>query len=171
MHKEHVYIGLGSNQGDSQAVLLSALQAIDEHADMRVLKVSSHYASTPMGPQNQPDFVNAVALLETTLSPQELLSQLQHIETAHGRERKSERWGPRTLDLDILLYGNKKMTTPALTIPHYGMAEREFVLVPLFEIAPSMIMPDGQPLAAWVARCTLDGLRRLRSFQSTAKSV
>tara|TARA_B100002003_G_C14048425_1_gene505016 strand:- start:620 stop:1123 length:504 start_codon:yes stop_codon:yes gene_type:complete len=162
MHKEHVYIGLGSNQGESQALLKSALGAIDGISKTRVLSTSSLYASAPMGPQNQPDFINSVALLETSLAPLALLRALQEIEQTHGRVRKKERWGPRTLDLDILLFGDQTLATPELTVPHYGMAEREFVLVPLFEIAPGMIMPDGKPLAAWVAKLSLDGLRRLR---------
>jgi len=163
MHKEHVYIGLGSNQGESQALLKSALGAIDGISETRVLSTSSLYASAPMGPQDQPDFINSVALLETSLAPLALLRALQEIEQTHGRVRKKERWGPRTLDLDILLFGDQSLTTSELTVPHYGMAEREFVLVPLFEIAPGMIMSDGKPLAAWVAKCSLDGLRRLRS--------
>ncbi|MBU3023904.1 2-amino-4-hydroxy-6-hydroxymethyldihydropteridine diphosphokinase [Aestuariibacter sp. A3R04] len=161
MHKEHVYIGLGSNQGDSEEVLSQAMADIDVLENSRLLARSSLYVSSPMGPQDQPNFVNAVCLAETSLPPAELLCALQDIEQAHGRVRKADRWGPRTLDLDILLYGNQHIDTPDLTIPHYGMADREFVLVPLFEIAPSMIMPDGKPLALWVAKCNLDGLKRL----------
>lgn len=161
MHKEHVYIGLGSNLGDSGALLEAACSEMAELDQTRVLARSSVYGSSPMGPQDQPDYLNAVCLLETSLEPLTLLHQLQRIEKEHGRERKAERWGPRTLDLDILLYGNVEMNTEELTLPHYGMAEREFVMVPLFEIAPSMIMPDGNPIALWVSRCNLDGLRRL----------
>ncbi|MBU2977321.1 2-amino-4-hydroxy-6-hydroxymethyldihydropteridine diphosphokinase [Alteromonas sp. C1M14] len=161
MHKEHAYISLGSNMGDSQTTLKAAFDEIDSLHSCRLLTTSSLYLSAPMGPENQPDYVNAVCLIETTLDPQELLAQLQDIELRYGRERKEERWGPRTLDLDILLYGNQTISTPDLTVPHYGMAEREFVMVPLFEIAPSMIMPDGNAIALWVAKCNLDGLRRL----------
>ncbi|WP_018984789.1 2-amino-4-hydroxy-6-hydroxymethyldihydropteridine diphosphokinase [Salinimonas chungwhensis] len=171
MHKAHSYIGLGSNQGDSSALLDSALKAIDALDDTRVLKASSLYASSPMGPKDQPDFVNAVVLIETSLAPLSLLHALQNIESSHGRMRSGERWGPRTLDLDILMYGDQVLQSEELTVPHYGMGDREFVLVPLFEIAPNMVMPDGQPLAAWVAKCNLDGLRRLKDFQSSAKSV
>ena len=163
MHKEHVYIGIGSNQGDSAQIIQSALKAIGQLSETRVLEHSSLYASSPMGPKDQPDFLNAVALLETTLPALSLLHGLQEIEQSYGRVRKEERWGPRTLDLDILLFGNQHIDNRELTIPHYGIAEREFVLVPLFEIAPNMIMPDGKPLAAWVAKCSLEGLRRLRS--------
>ncbi len=163
MHKETVFIGLGSNLGESQAQLLSALLAIQEIPQTKLEKVSSFYASSPMGPKDQPDYINAVAQLSTSQAPQTLLEGLQAIENQHGRVRKGERWGPRTLDLDILLYGRQTIKTQTLVIPHYGMAEREFVLVPLFEIAPEMVMPDGKPLSRWVARCSLDGLRRLPS--------
>lgn len=163
MHKEHVYLGLGSNLGESAETLHQAFDAINNIEDTRVLRKSSRYSSTPMGPQDQPDYVNAVCLIETALKPHSLLKQLQAIELAHGRERKGERWGPRTLDLDILLYGAESVATTDLIIPHSGMSEREFVLVPLFEIAPTMIMPDGKPIAQWVAKCSLDGLRRLRT--------
>ncbi|GGW83046.1 2-amino-4-hydroxy-6-hydroxymethyldihydropteridine diphosphokinase [Alteromonas halophila] len=161
MNKEHVYIGLGSNLDAPQAQIARALEALDQLDDTRVLSRSSLYASKPMGPQDQPDFVNAVCLLETGYQPEAFLGELQKIENTQGRKRKSERWGARTLDLDILLFGSQTIDTPTLTVPHYGMSEREFVLVPLFEIAPSMIMHDGKPLAQWVARCNLDGLRRL----------
>ncbi len=163
MHKEHVYLGLGSNLGESTATLQQAFDAINSIEDTRLLRTSSLYSSTPMGPRDQPDYVNAVCLIETTLKPHSLLKQLQAIELAHGRERKGERWGPRTLDLDILLYGAESVATTDLIIPHSGMSEREFVMVPLFEIAPNMVMPDGKPIAQWVASCNLDGLRRLRT--------
>jgi 2-amino-4-hydroxy-6-hydroxymethyldihydropteridine diphosphokinase len=89
------------------------------------------------------------------------LGTLQDIENNHGRERIGDRWGPRTLDLDILLYNDLILNTQNLTLPHYGMQEREFVLVPLFEIAPDKIMQDGRSLASWVAKCNLDGLYRI----------
>ncbi|MCU7554548.1 2-amino-4-hydroxy-6-hydroxymethyldihydropteridine diphosphokinase [Alteromonas sp. ASW11-19] len=163
MTKEHAYIGLGSNQGESQSLVQDALNAIGALDDTRLLQTSSLYTSSPMGPQDQPDYLNAVCLIETALSPHALLKALQKIEQQHGRVRKAERWGPRTLDLDILLYGAHTVDSADLTIPHYGMAEREFVMVPLFEIAPTMVMPDGKPIAQWVANCSLDGLRRQRA--------
>ncbi len=163
MLKEHVYIGIGSNLGDSEQQAADAFEAIGNLEGTRLLKTSSLYASKPMGPQDQPDYINAVCLIETTLKPHSLLKQLQSIELECGRERKGDRWGPRTLDLDILLYGSEHIDTADLIIPHYGMAEREFVMVPLFEIAPTMVMKDGKPIANWVANCSLDGLRRLRA--------
>ena len=161
MHNHNAYIGLGSNLGESVQQLVSAICALNELEGCTVVKCSSFYQSKPMGPQDQPSYINAVAHIATTSSPQDLLIQLQNIENLHGRVREKERWGPRTLDLDILLYENETINTDVLTIPHYGMAEREFVLVPLFEIAPSMIMPDGSPIATWVAKCSLQGLKRL----------
>lgn len=163
MATEHAYVGLGSNLGASEDQLGTAFGEIDKLPETRLLKRSSLYKSSPMGPKNQPDYVNAVCLIETRLEPHDLLARLQKIELEHGRERKGERWGPRTLDLDILLYGDHTVSTDSLTIPHYGMAEREFVMVPLFEIAPSMVMPDGKPISHWVSCCNLDGLKRLRA--------
>ncbi|MDC8829942.1 2-amino-4-hydroxy-6-hydroxymethyldihydropteridine diphosphokinase [Alteromonas gilva] len=164
-HTSIVYIGLGSNLGDSAGQLGSALSAIDALSDTQIVNTSSFYQSKPMGPPDQPVYVNAVAQLTTALAPHELLNELQKIESQHGRVRQGERWGPRTLDLDILLFGNETIKTDTLTVPHVGMSEREFVLVPLFEISPEMVMPDGLPLSVWVSRCSLDGLKRLTSFK------
>lgn len=160
-NNKSVYIGLGSNLGTSVQILVSAVCAINALDNTEVIESSSFYQSKPMGPPDQPEYINAVVRVATQLSPHELLHSLQKIEGAHGRVRKEERWGPRSLDLDILLFGNECIDTPDLTIPHYGMPEREFVLVPLFEITPDMIMPDGNPLSVWVSRCSLDGLKRL----------
>ena len=159
---ETAYIGLGSNLGNSQETIISACKALAQNKHIKLLSTSSLYFSSPMGPKDQPDFVNAVCNISTTLSPNALLEVCQSIEHGFGRERKAERWGPRTLDLDILLYGSQTITTEQLTIPHAGMAQREFVLVPLFEIASDLIMPDGHPIAKWVANCSLEGLSRIR---------
>ncbi|WP_412972266.1 2-amino-4-hydroxy-6-hydroxymethyldihydropteridine diphosphokinase [Glaciecola sp. MF2-115] len=155
------YIGLGSNMGNPVQQLQSAFQAIDEHSQMTLLAKSHLYASSPMGPQDQPDYVNAVCKIKTSLQPQELLATLQSIENQQDRKRNGERWGPRTLDLDILLYNDLALNTKNLTVPHYGMKNREFVLVPLFEISPDIIMQDGRSLATWVAKCNLEGLYRI----------
>ena len=114
-----------------------------------------------MGPQDQPDYVNAVAALDTTLEAEALLDALQQIEQLHGRQRKAERWGPRTLDLDILLYNNTVINSPRLTVPHYGMRQREFVLYPLYEIAPQLQLPDGTVLSSLLAQVPLNGLQKL----------
>lgn len=119
---------------------------------------SSLYRSAPLGPANQPDYVNAVMAVETALAPLALLDALQALETAFGRVRHGERWGPRTLDLDILLYGSEILATDRLTVPHPGLAEREFVLYPLQEIAPDLNIPGLGPLADLVRRCPRRGL-------------
>lgn len=169
MLSDIAYIGLGSNLGAPVQQLEQALKTIEMHSQM-VLVASSHfYASSPMGPQNQPDYVNAVCKIKTSLQPQELLTTLQDIENQQGRERVGDRWGPRTLDLDILLFNDLALKTSELTLPHYGMQEREFVLVPLFEISPDLIMQDGRSLATWVAKCNLDGLYRIDQQTSSIK--
>ena len=111
-----------------------------------------------MGPQDQPDYINAVAKIHTELSPLALLDCTQAIEQNQGRERKEERWGPRSLDLDIVLYGNEVIDSERLTIPHYGMKVREFVLYPLFEIAPQLQLPDGTELLALLQQVSRNGL-------------
>jgi 2-amino-4-hydroxy-6-hydroxymethyldihydropteridine diphosphokinase len=155
------YIGLGSNLEEPRAQLERALDALTRLQQSELLEHSAFYRSAPMGPADQPDYVNAVAALHTALAPLELLDALQAIERAQGRQRGPQRWGPRTLDLDILLYGGRTIDSPRLTIPHPGLAERNFVLVPLFEIAPELVLPDGRTLAALVAACPGDGLVRL----------
>ena len=165
---EQVFIGLGSNldhpsNGSPQQQLQLAAEAIANDEQIFDVQMSSLYSSSPMGPKNQPDYINAVARLRCQCSADELLEKLQKIEMEFGRVRNAERWGPRTLDLDILLFDQQIIQSKRLTIPHYGMAEREFVLVPLFELVPDMVMPDGRPIAAWVSKCSFKGLRRLRS--------
>ena len=106
----------------------------------------SFYRTPPLGPQDQPDYLNAAVALETSLAPEELLNHTQRIELQQGRVRKAERWGPRTLDLDIMLFGNEVINTERLTVPHYDMKNRGFMLWPLFEIAPELVFPDGEML-------------------------
>jgi len=129
------YIGLGSNLSQPKRQLASALRALSDLPGTRVRAVSSFYRSAPMGFVDQPDFVNAVAWVETTLEARPLLEHLLAIETRHGRVR-ARRDGPRTLDLDLLVHGNVKCDEPGLTLPHPRMHERAFVLVPLAEISP-----------------------------------
>lgn len=152
------YIGIGSNLGDPVAQAKQAIAALKDISDSRLMSVSSLYASKPMGPSYQPDYVNAVAMLETSLEPLALLDALQHIEQTQGRVRKAERWGPRTLDLDILLISDLTIEQPRLTVPHYGMREREFVLYPLLEIAPQLVLPDGTALEQLTTQCPRNGL-------------
>ncbi|ELR66423.1 2-amino-4-hydroxy-6-hydroxymethyldihydropteridine pyrophosphokinase [Photobacterium marinum] len=152
------YIAIGSNLGDPVAQANSAIEALKTVPGIKVVAESSLYSSTPMGPQDQPDYINAVVAIDTTLSPIELLDQTQAIEMKHGRERKDERWGPRTLDLDIILYGDLVQETERLTIPHYGMKVREFVLYPLAEIAPDLILPDQTALQTLLSQVDRNGL-------------
>ena len=140
------YIGLGSNLSKPIEQIEKAIEKVGIIPQSRLLSVSSLYLSKPMGPQDQNDYINAVLALETALSAIELLNALQSIENNAGRVRKENRWGARILDLDIILFGNEIINTDRLTIPHYGMSEREFVLLPLAEIAPKLILPNGESI-------------------------
>lgn len=142
---DKVYIALGSNLANPQAQLISALQAMNQLRGSSLVSVSSFYQSKPLGPQDQPDYVNAVACLETSLAPLALLDELQRIEHEQGRVRL-RRWGERTLDLDILLYADQIIQSERLTVPHYDMHQREFVIIPLAEIAPHLSLPNGQSI-------------------------
>ena len=139
-----VYIGLGSNLDNPVLQIEQALLILDTIPTTNLITHSTLYRSPPLGPQNQPDYINAVAMLTTELSPLALLSKLQAIENKQGRVRNVRRWGPRILDLDILLYGNKQLQTPSLTLPHPGLHKRAFVLYPLYECCPNLVLPDGQ---------------------------
>lgn len=135
-------IALGSNLGDSRQILDKAIEILDHTPGITIIAQSSWYQTTPVGPP-QPDYLNGCATLAVQLSPQELLAKLLTIETQFGRVRR-ERWGARTLDIDLLLYGNLILETPTLTLPHPRMHERAFVLVPLAEIAPDWVEPRSQ---------------------------
>ncbi|ECC7019895.1 2-amino-4-hydroxy-6-hydroxymethyldihydropteridine diphosphokinase, partial [Salmonella enterica] len=139
-------IALGSNQASPLEQVNAALKAIAGIPDSRIVAVSSFYRTPPLGPQNQPDYLNAAVALDTALTAEDLLNHTQRIELQQGRIRKAERWGPRTLDLDIMLFGDEVINTQRLTVPHYDMKNRGFMLWPLFEIAPDLIFPDGLPL-------------------------
>lgn len=160
---QQVHIGLGSNLGDSRQQLEQAMQAMHQLPKTRLVKASSLYSSAPLGPADQPRYTNAVALLETGLEPLELLAQLQAIEQLHGRERRDERWGPRTLDLDILLFGTQSITLEHLQVPHYHMHMRPFVLYPLAEVScADLPLPDGRLLVDLLLQCPPDSsLHRL----------
>ncbi|HAS6348099.1 TPA: 2-amino-4-hydroxy-6-hydroxymethyldihydropteridine diphosphokinase [Vibrio vulnificus] len=153
-----VYIAIGSNLADPVVQAKNAIDALKQLPKSRFLCASQLYSSTPMGPQNQPDYINAVAAIETELTPLELLDCTQAIELDQGRVRKEERWGPRTLDLDIILYGDEVIDSERLTVPHYGMKEREFVLYPLAEIAPNLTLPDGTELSQLLTTVDRNGL-------------
>ncbi|HDN9016819.1 TPA: 2-amino-4-hydroxy-6-hydroxymethyldihydropteridine diphosphokinase [Aeromonas salmonicida] len=153
-----VFVAIGSNLADPLGQARRAVDALAALPESELQQASSFYSSRPMGPADQPDYVNAVVLLTTRLGPLALLDQLQKIELEQGRVRKDERWGPRTLDLDLLLYGNQIIGHERLVVPHYGMKEREFVLLPLAEIAPALVLPCGTPLVELVARCPTNDL-------------
>ncbi len=141
------YVGLGSNLGEREATLRQALEALGSIDGIEVVAVSSFRETDPVGMVDQPRFVNAAAALETTLGPRELLESLLEVERGLGRDRnREERWGPRTIDLDLLLYGDETVAEPGLVIPHPRLAERAFVLQPLLELDPGLRLPDGRPL-------------------------
>ncbi len=137
---ERVLIGLGSNQGDSVAICLAAIQCLADHPRVHLVKRSSFYRTAPLLVTDQPWFINSVVLFETDLHPKELLDLMLQIESDFGRIRQT-RWGPRTLDLDLLAYGDRQFDLPALTIPHPRLHERRFVLEPLLEIDPDWVHP------------------------------
>ncbi|MDL4617194.1 2-amino-4-hydroxy-6-hydroxymethyldihydropteridine diphosphokinase [Citrobacter amalonaticus] len=141
-----VYIALGSNLASPLEQVNAAVNAIGEIPESRIVALSSFYRTPPLGPQDQPDYLNAAVALATTLEAETLLDHTQRIELQQGRVRKSERWGPRTLDLDIMLFGDRVINSERLTVPHYDMKNRGFMLWPLFEIAPDLHFPDGTSL-------------------------
>lgn len=154
-----VFIAVGSNLSDPVSQANAAIDALKQLPKSEFVKTSSLYSSTPMGPKNQPDYINAVVEIKTELTPLELLDCTQAIELEQGRVRKEERWGPRTLDLDLILYGNEVIDSERLVVPHYGMKEREFVLYPLAEIAPNLTLPCGTRLEDLLKVVEQNGLR------------
>lgn len=156
-----VYIGLGSNLENPLSRLQQALKQLTEIKEFDKLKMSAFYKSKPMGPKNQPDYINAVAGFITTMPAEQVLDELHKIENLHGRTR-TEHWGPRTLDLDILLYDSEVIKTDRLTIPHIGISERNFVLYPLHELVDSDFeIPTMGKLKDLLESCEMDGLQRL----------
>lgn len=135
------YIGIGSNLDDPQRQVRSAIDALARLPDSRFLRASRLFRTPPWGRTDQPAFVNAAAAVSTRLAPRALLDALLAIERAHGRHRDATRWGPRVLDLDILLYGDTSIAEPGLEIPHPHLAERAFVLLPLADLDPGLTVP------------------------------
>lgn len=155
---EQAYIAIGSNLGEPLTQAQQAIQALNALPNSRIAAISSFYRTKPLGPQDQPDYLNLAVLLETDLEPETLLDYTQKIELDLGRVRKAERWGPRTLDLDIMLFGNCVINTSRLTVPHYGLKEREFMLYPLSEISPNLVFPDGELLSERLTHIPRNGL-------------
>ena len=156
------FVALGSNLDDPPSQVRAGLRAIADLADTRLISVSSLYRNPAVGYRDQPDFVNAVARIATHLAPRALLDALLEIERARGRVREFLN-APRTLDLDVVLYGDRVVEEPGLTIPHPRMLERAFVMVPLGEIAPEAIIPGAGPVAALAARIDGTGMTKLAS--------
>ncbi len=153
-----VYIALGSNLAQPLQQVNTALEALEHIPRTSLIACSPLYRTKPLGPQNQPDYLNAVVALDTQLPPEQLLDHTQAIERNQGRVRKDERWGPRTLDLDMMLYGDLVIDTDRLTVPHYGLKQREFMLYPLADIAPDLVFPDGETLAECLQRVPKNGM-------------
>ncbi len=154
---ERAYIAIGGNLGNRRAYLQAGIKEVAALPGTRLAAISRAYETQAVGPVAQPDFLNAVFAIETSLAPAPLLAALLAAEKKHQRQRRI-RWGPRTLDLDLLLYGERTVNSAALTLPHPRMHERRFVLVPLCEIAPRLLHPiTGRPFAAYLAALAGDG--------------
>lgn len=153
------FLALGSNLGDRRSHLAEALQRLQSNDNVLVARVSSVYETSPVGVVDQPDFLNLVAEIRTRLKPENLLAHALAVEALLGRVRR-ERWGPRTLDIDLLWFNGEIMTTPTLTLPHPRWAERAFVVVPLAEIAPDLLV-DGAPARVRALRFGEAGVKNL----------
>ncbi len=160
------YVGLGSNLADPIYQLRQAFAELDAIPDTSVVSISGLYRSAPVGPQNQADFINAAVSLDTQQSAINLLKHLLDIEQQHGRDRSVGRWGPRTLDLDLLLFGADILQEESLIVPHPAMHERSFVLIPLAEIAPEIIIPGRGKVDDLAQRCNREGIETVDSVHS-----
>jgi len=160
------YIGLGSNLDNPVGQIRAALVELAKIRSTGLLSTSALYRSSPMGPQDQPDYVNAAAAIDTGLTPQDLLVELLRIEHEAGRNRQNAvHWGPRILDLDLLVYADQQINEPQLKVPHPGIAERNFVVMPLFEIAPDLYIPRAGTLRHLARSLDSEGLQRLLAEQ------
>ena len=155
------YVGLGSNLGDSRSFLRRAIEAIGSFPDTRLVLTSSHYRTVPFGPVEQGAFINAVAGVVTRQTPLDFLRSLRGLERQLGRAETRVRWGPREIDLDLLVHGDGTITTDELTLPHVGIPERDFVLYPLRDIAPQLHIPGMGRVAELAARVADRGIERL----------
>ena len=155
------YVGIGSNLDRPAHQVQRALAALPQIAQTRLVLQSSLYGSTPLGPEPQPDFVNAVAGLLTQLDAQQFLDGLRLLEAELGREPSQARWGPRRIDLDLLTFGQQRIDSPSLTLPHPGIVQRNFVLYPLSEVAPDLLVPGCGRVAELASRVDPTGIWRL----------
>lgn len=162
-------LGLGGNIGDPPAAMAEALRVFDTREDCRVLSVSRLYSTPPWGKTDQADFFNACALVETSLEPEALLDLCLSIERGMKRERV-ERWGPRTIDLDVLTFGERRQKTGKLELPHPRMTERAFVMLPLADIAPEMVV-NGKSVREWLADADVAGINVVREDKGWWRSL
>lgn len=156
-----VYIGIGSNLDTPLQHVQNAIKELTHLALDNNLQASSIYQSKPLAGMKQPDYFNAVATFRTNLQAHDLLDKLQAIEQQHGRIRTGEHWGPRTLDLDLILFGNEQINDDRLTVPHAGMLERNFVLIPLSELDPELRLPDNSALKYWLEQSSSEGIIKI----------
>ena len=156
-----IYIGIGSNLANPKQQVGEAIKSLNVLPESRFIKSSPLYRSAPIGPADQPDYVNAVCQLETRLEPLNLLDCLQEIEQKQGRTRTGLRWGPRVIDLDLLLYGQKIISHERLIVPHPGLYERCFVLYPLSDISPDLDIPGHGPVSSLKQACTTGVVERI----------
>jgi 2-amino-4-hydroxy-6-hydroxymethyldihydropteridine diphosphokinase len=161
------FVGLGSNLENPVAQLAGAIAELAALPDTQLVAQSPFYRSKPVGPQDQPDFINGCVWLQTSLDPLALLDQLQAIEQAHGRERL-QHWGPRTLDLDMLLFGDRTIDHPRLQVPHPELPNRDFVLRPLLDLEPQLTLPDGRRLTELLPQCPDNQLQQLEPLPNPA---
>lgn len=157
-----VFLGMGSNLNSPPRQIKAALKAITKLPGTQLVRCAPWYQSIAIGPGSQPRYINSVVEIDTVLKPRVLLRALQQIEQQQGRKRIVH-WGPRTLDIDILLYANQTLKTRQLQIPHPRLGERNFVLYPLVDIAPELNLPDGTSLAALLANCSPEGIVRFNA--------
>lgn len=155
------YVAIGSNLDDPIAKVRAGIAALRALPQTRLDQCSSLYRTAPVGPVTQPDFINAVCRIITSLSPEALLQHFFAIEASHGRVRQSQKWGPRTLDLDLLMYDDRVLVTPNLTVPHPRLHERAFVLYPLLELDPELIVPGHGRVVELLGDCSDQRVQKL----------
>lgn len=160
------WLGLGSNLQQPEAQIREALRRLDATTGVKLLRVSSLYRTPPWGDEKQADFINAVSQIETALEPAALLNDIQHIENLMGRQREDRRWGPRLIDIDLLLYGNLQVQAEDLVIPHPRMHERAFVLIPLIELEPGLVIAGRGRVEELLQQVDSIGIEKLQEGEA-----